>query len=316
LLSPLEFDIRTDVASESIQSLRIGRYSGALRLVAAAIALAAASCTPYNQYSHKPAEGPERAMRPVKATVVSMDEADRSGLQKRLFAIPFGTGADGTRLVEDFLARADAAKVRLIAGLTITVRSAKGGRALDCATAIVPESIATTHMRPGRTEMVSVPRLVTRSVMEPEFRCRTVTRSRLVTRTEYQQRCRYVSKPVTRSRTTYSSQYDSFSKGYRSVPRTETYTTYEGSNECRSEPVTRTTTEWQPEQECRSEMVSKTVTRFEYQLESQYRPPRLETIVRQRLRELSPVCRDAGPAGQPPGAGKPNRIEGAIYLER
>lgn len=304
------------MASESIQPSRVGRHSGALRLVAAASALAAASCTPYNQYSHKPAAGPERAMRPVKATVVSMEEADRAGLHRRQLAIPFGPGADGTRLVEDFLARADAAKVRLIAGLTITVRSAKDGRALDCATAIVPESIATTHVRPGGMEMVSVPRLVTRSVMEPEFRCRSVTRSRLVTRTEYQQRCRHVSKPVTRSRTTYTSQYDSFSKGYRSVPRTESYTTYESSNECRSEPVTRTTTEWTPEQECRTQMVPKMVTRYEYQLESQYRPPRLETIVRQRLRELAPVCRDAGPAGQPPGAGTPNRIEAAIYLER
>ena len=89
-----------------------------------------------------------------------------------------------------------------------------------------------------------------------------------------------VTRPVTRTRTTYSYQYDYSSKRSRSVPRTERYTAYESRNECRSEPVRRTRTEYVSKNECGFEPVTHLVTRYEFQLRSEYIPPRLESAAR------------------------------------
>jgi hypothetical protein len=66
-------------------------------------------------------------------------------------------------------------------------------------------------------------------------------------------------------------------------------TTYESQYECKSEPVTRMRSEMVHKTECGYESVTRMVTRYEFQLESTYVPPHMETLTRQRLRELDPV---------------------------
>jgi hypothetical protein len=66
-------------------------------------------------------------------------------------------------------------------------------------------------------------------------------------------------------------------------------------------------------QQCRPELVNKTVTRYEHQYESRFVPARLETVTRQRLRELEPECYVIPSQG--PGAGG-HRIEGRIFTDR
>lgn len=283
-------------------------------LLPALVLAVVASCTPRQQYAHQPAAGPERPLRPVRARVVAPADAAASGLRAEPLVIPFGDGADGTALLDDFLARADAAGARLVTDLAIVLRADDGEHTLECRTEVVPETVTRTEVRPGRTEAVLVPRRVTRTVTEQEYRCQTVTRTKHVTRTESEYRCEYVTKPVHKTRTVYRSEYDYGTRSSRSVPRTESYTEYERQRECRYQPVTKRVTEQVPERECRYEPVTRTVTRYEHQLEQQYQPPRMETIRRQRLRELEPACAVVGPAGQPPGAGAPNRLEGTLYL--
>ncbi|HVK78340.1 MAG TPA: hypothetical protein VM734_33775 [Kofleriaceae bacterium] len=278
--------------------------------------LAAAACTAGHQYGYAPAGGgPEQRLAPVQAEVVTADRAARAGLPGELRSFGFGDGADGTQLVADFLARADAEEAVMVSELAIYLRSVHDGQAVECRTEIVPETVTTSHWRPSRTETVSVMRPVTRTVTDYEQACSTTTRSESRMVTEYQQRCRMVSKPVTRTRTTYSSSYDYSSRSYRSMPRTETYTAYESQQECRSEPVTRYRTEQVPHRECHQRPVTRTVTRYEFQLESRFVPARVETLRRQRLRELEPVCYAAeGTAA--PGGGGGNRIEGRVHRKR
>jgi hypothetical protein len=73
--------------------------------------------------------------------------------------------------------------------------------------------------------------------------------------------------------------------------------------------------------ECSYQPVTRTVTRYEFQLESRYVPPRMETVTRQRLRELDPVCYQLeaaadDPALAPPARTRGNRIEGRIFTKR
>jgi len=285
-------------------------------LVVGMLVTVATGCTPYQQYDYKPAKGPATRMQPVKAQVVSAEDAARAGLRSQPLVVPFRGDADGTHLVEDFLGRADAAGAKMVSALAIYLHSDADGRALECRTEIVPETVTRSEWTSARYDTVPVQRPVTRTVTEYEHRCHTVMRSRMTYRTEYQQRCHMVSHPVTHTRTTYSTQYDSYSHSSRSVPHTESYTTYEYRNECHSEPVSRMVNESVPEQDCHSEPVTRTVTRYEFQLESRYVPPRLETITRQRLRELEPVCYDVGAGSEAPGATDGDRIEGTLHLPR
>ncbi len=272
--------------------------------------------SPQQQYTHKtPAAATERPLAPITAKVVSAAEAERSGLVEITLRTPFEAGADGTRLVADLLARADRERVELIADLAIyfPARDPRDGRVVECRSSIVPETLTETRTLPAHYESVSVSRPVSRVVTEPEQRCKPVTKYENKTSTEYEQRCGSVMKPVTRTRTAYRSEYDSFSKSYRQVPYTETYTAYESQYECKSEPVTKTRMEPVMRTECSSEIVTKTVTRYEFQLENRFVPARLETITRQRLRELDPECYLVPVPDGPPSSALTNRIEARAF---
>jgi hypothetical protein len=287
-------------------------------LLGPALAIAFTACVPSQQYGYQAASGPERPLPPVRAEVVTAERAAQEALPGEPLSFGFGPDADGTQLVADFLARADAAGAAMVSDLAIYLRTLRDGHVVECRTEIVPETVTSSRWKPAHTERVPVSRPVTRTVTEYEQRCTTVTRSQSRMVTEYQQRCRSVTRPVTRTRTTYSSSYDSFSKSYRSTPRTETYTAYESRQECRSEPVTRYRTERVPHRECRSHPVSRSVTRYEFQYETRFVPGRLETLGRQRLRELEPVCYvvagDAATSNAPGASG--NRIEGTLHRRR
>jgi hypothetical protein len=71
---------------------------------------------------------------------------------------------------------------------------------------------------------------------------------------------------------------------------------------------------------CRYEPVSQVATRYEYQMESQYVPPRLETLTQHRLRETEATCYapEAAQPPEPPAPAPPpaNRIEAVFYYPR
>lgn len=273
-----------------------------------------ASCSSRQAYTYQQAGGAETRMTPVSARVVAASEADASGLVPATVSIPFGAAVDGTKLVQDFLARADDRGAYLVADLAIYFQTTQDGRAVECRTDILPETVTETHTHPSRWEQVPVNRPVTRTVTEHQYRCHSVTKYESRSRTEYQQQCGSVSSPVTRTRTVYRSQYDYASKSTRSVPTTESYTSYESRYQCKSVPVTRSRTEPVLRNECRMEPVTRMVTRYEFQLENRFVPARLETITRQRLREREPACYVVAPAG-PPSTARTNRIEGRLYTQ-
>ena len=284
------------------------------------IAIALLGCTasqPQPEYTHKKARQPDQQLRVSTAKVVAPEEAQRSGLVELTLRTPFEAGADGTQLVEEFLARADKERVELVTDLAIYLqtRDPRDGRAVECRTSIVPETVTVAREIPAHYERVSVSRPVPRTVTESEQRCMPVSKMENKPHTEQQQKCGMVSRPVTRTRTAYRSQYDSYSKSYSQVPYTETYTAYESRYECRSEPVTRYRLESVTRTECKPHMVTKTVTRYEFQFETRFIPTRLETITRQRLRELDPECY-AVPVGGPPSSALVNRIEARAFTKK
>lgn len=272
-----------------------------------------AGCASQQRYTYKQPATAEKALPPVTARVVPAAEADASGLVPGALSIPFGGDTDGTALIERFLDGADQMRAHLITDLAIYLQTTRDERVVECRSRIVPETVQEQRVVPSHYEQVPVSKPVTRTVTEFERRCKQVTKYELRTRTEYQQKCGSVMKPVTRTRTAYRQQYDSFSKSYRSVPYTETYTAYESHYECKSEPVSRTKSEPVSQNECTSEPVTRTVTRHEFQFESRFVPARLELITRQRLRELDPEC--YAPSPGPPGFARRNRIEGRIFTQ-
>ena len=272
---------------------------------------------PQQQFTHKKPREPDRALPVTTAKVVAAEEAERAGLVEITLRSPFEGGADGTQLVEEFLARADRERVELLADLAIYLetRDPRDGRAVECRSSIVPETVTVGTTIPDHYERVSVSRPVTRTVTESQQRCKQVTKYENRPVTEYQQKCGSVSRPVTRTRTAYRSQYDSYSKSYRQVPYTETYTAYESHYECKYESVTRSKMQSVMRTECAPEMVTRTVTRYEFQLESRFIPAHLEKITRQRLRELDPECY-AAPVGGSPSSALMNRIEARAFTKR
>jgi len=272
---------------------------------------------PQPEYAHKKPREQDQMIRPTTAKVVGAEDAERSGLAELTLRTPFETGVDGTQLVEEFLARADRERVELIADLAIYLqtRDPRDGRAVECRSSIVPETVTIGREIPAHYERVSVSRPVTRTVTENEQRCAPVTKQENRSYTSYEQKCGSVTRPVTRTRTAYRSQYDSYSKSYRQVPYTETYTAYESRYECKSEPVARSRLESVTRTECTPHMVTKSVTRYEFQLESRFVPTHLEKITRQRLRELDPECY-AVRVGGPPSSALMNRIEARAFRRR
>lgn len=215
--------------------------------------------------------------------IIRAEDAKARGLEGERFDFAFGDNQDGTKLVLDFLDEARQQGARYVSDIRIVIRSRRAGRLLSCESRLRPfakrESETVPHETPGHTETRYVPKLVTRTV------------------TEYQYRCQMVSRPVTRTETTYQYQYDYLSKSSRSVPVTRTVTSTQYENQCRSEPVTRT------------------VTRYENQLETRYIPPKLTYVAAHYtdfdLIESRPQC---APSEEAPATARlPHRITGTIY---
>lgn len=261
-------------------------------------------------YSYQPRGGSERALQPVHAKVVTHREAVRHGPPTPL-SIPFAADRDGTELVGQFLAQADARHAAQVADVAIYLQTRHDEQIVECRSEVVPEEVTASEWRPPTSRLESVNKPVTRTVTESVYRCRPVTSSQMRSYTEYQQQCSTVSHPVQRSRTTYSSSYSSLTHSSTSTPHTEYYTEYQSSYECRSVPVSRMRSEMVTETRCSSEMQSRIVTQYEFQLENRYVPGHFESFTRQRLRELEPVCYTRDAASEP--AAPQNRIEGLLF---
>ena len=253
--------------------------------------------------------------------VVSADEAARRGLVAHPLSRDFGPDEDGTKLVDDLLAEAKRQGATAVSDISVSLASRAAEGPVACRTEILPETVAETRTIPGGSQLVSVQRPVQRMVTESEYRCHTTSHpGDARSTTEYHQSCHTVSRPVSRTRTTYSYQYDSFTHSSRSVPHTQSYTEYQSHQECRSEPQLKTRTESVSRNECRMEPVTHMVTRYEFQLESRYVPPRLETFTRFRLHETEPQCALVAPAAAPPAgaADTPplpaNHIDAVLYF--
>jgi hypothetical protein len=263
------------------------------------------------QYAYMQRDGAEKPLPPVNAVVVSHAEAAPYG-QAVPLAIPFATGRDGTQLVTEFLAQADARRAHHIADLAVFIQTRHDEQLVECRSDVVPESVTVSAWTPPTSRLVPMTHPVTQLTTEWVYQCRPVTTSQLRSHTETEQQCSTVSRPVQRSRTTYSTSYNSLTHSTTSVPHTEYYTEYQSSYECRSVPVTRMRNEMVTENKCGSEPQTRMVTRHEFQLEHQYVPGHFETFTRQRLHELEPVCYTIDPTG--PGATPQNRIEGSLYV--
>jgi len=262
-------------------------------------------------YSYQPRGGAERALRPIHAKVVTHQEALRLGRPTPL-SIPFAADRDGTELVGQFLAQADARRAAHVADVAIYLQTRHDEQIVECRSEVVPEEVTASEWRPPTSRVESVSKPVTRMVTESVYQCRPVTSSQMRSYTEYQQQCSTVSHPVQRSRTTYSSSYNSLTHSSTSSPHTEYYTDYQSSYECRSVPVFRMRSEMVTETRCSTEMQSRMVTRYEFQLENRYVPGHFETFTRQRLRELEPVCYPREAAASEPAVPQ-NRIEGMLF---
>lgn len=186
--------------------------------------------------------------------VLSPEQAAGAGLRAEDLRLTFADAADGTKLLERWIAAARQRGTFRVGELVLYVVQKSGGDTVECRSALYPQDSVEPHWVPGQVRVVPVTRPVTRST------------------TSFETRCRMVSHPVQRAETTYSSQYDSFSHSYHSVPSTHYVTSYEMRDECHSEPVTRLETTW----ECT--------------FEHRYEPPRLEYLAQKKLRESQPIC--------------------------
>lgn len=292
-----------------------GVLPGAARVHARLLGTIAALCIGCTGqvYTCQARTGAEQRLQPTRAQVVVHEEAGRHGRPTAL-SIPFTRGRDGTELVSEFLAIADARRAAHVADLAIYLQTRQDDQIVECRSEIVPEVATTSTWRAPVDRLIAVNRPVTRLVTEFVFQCKPVTTTEMRSYMESEQQCSNVSHPVQRSRMTYSTSYNSLTHSTSSIPHTEYYTEYQSSYECRSVPVSRTRSEMVTQTRCGSEPQSRTVTRFEFQLEQQYVPGHFETLTRQRLRELDPVCYTLGVAAGPGPNGPKNRIEGLLLL--
>ena len=246
---------------------------------------------------------------PPETLIVPAARAQKSGLPEARSFLAFGPDQDGTKLLADFLRKAQGRGARYASDIAFYFVTDRDGRKTECRIGIVPEDEIQTIAVPGRTEGVSQMVPVARSVTEMQYRCRLT--SKMVTGPEMhmENRCRMVSKPHTRTETTYTTQYDSFSKTTRSVPQTRMVTDYRMENECQMESVTKIVTKSQMVNECGMESVTRTVMRYEFQYQTRFIPPHFASITTKKLRETEPVCRALSEGEESKG----NRLEGALY---
>jgi hypothetical protein len=241
-----------------------------------------------------------------QAQVVSSDEAPDHGMPVSL-AIPFATGRDGTKLVADFLARADAARAERVADLAIIIQTRRDEQLIECRSEIVPEAVTSARWGPSPGRLVPLDPLVTRTVTEWVYQCRPVTHTETRSRIENEDRC----VPVTRVVPTSAAAFSDSAGGRTTVLPTDFYLEYRTVQECKKVPVLRTRSELVTETHCAPELMTREVTRHEFQLEQEYIPGHFEAFTRQRLRELEPVCYTPDPPAS--SQAEHNRIQGLLF---
>jgi hypothetical protein len=257
-----------------------------------------------------------------KAQVVSRQDAARQASATAL-VMPFGIGRDGTKLVADFLAKADVARADGVVDLAIVIQSRRDDHFVECRAEVVPESVSAPQWQPPAERVVALEPLITRTLTEWVYQCGPVNSTQMRSRTDYDEQCGYVTRAVPRATTVYlpgATNATSVSTGgavARStmssfVPITDFYTEYNSVYECQKVPVVRVAPELVTETKCAPDLQTRTVTRHDFQLEQLYIPGHFEGFTRQRLRELEPVCYTidarAARTAQPR-----NRIEGLLF---
>jgi hypothetical protein len=258
-----------------------------------------------------------------KTQVVSRQEAVHQASATAL-VMPFGIGRDGTKLVADFLAKADAARADAVVDLAIVIQSRRDDQVVECRAEVVPESVTAPQWQPPADRVLPLEPLITRTLTEWVYQCGPVTNTQIRSRTDYDKQCGHVTRALPRATTVYSPSMPNVvstlstngipTKSPTSssfVPFTDFYTEYHSVYECREVPVVRVGPELVTETKCAPDLQTRSVTRHEFQLEQLYIPGHFEGFTRQRLRELEPVCYTidarAAKAAQPR-----NRIEGLL----
>jgi hypothetical protein len=266
---------------------------------------AAQSATPAGAAAPAVAAAPRPTVS--QAQVVSSDEAPHHG-QPVPLAIPFATGRDGTRLVADFLARADAARAERVADLAIIIQTRRDEQLIECRSEIVPEAVTSARWRPSPEQLVPLDPLVTRTVTEWVYQCRPVTHTETKNRIENEDRCVPVIRVVP---TSAAAAFANSAGGRTTVLPNDFYLEYRTVQECQKVPVLRTHSELVTETQCAPELMTREVTRHEFQLEQEYIPGHFEAFTRQRLRELDPVCYTPDTPASP--TAEHNRIQGLLF---
>jgi hypothetical protein len=250
--------------------------------------------------------------------VVSHEEAVRFGGATPMVML-FGVGRDGTKLVADFLAKADAENAD-VADLSIVIQSRRDDHIVECRAEVAPESVTAPQWQPPKSRVVALEPRITRTVTEWVYQCAPVASSQIRSRTEYEEQCGMVTRAVPRATTVYSkSTVDvtgavtnaSPGTGTQVVPFTDFYTEYSSVYQCEQVPVVRVGPQQVTETRCAPDLQTRSVTRYEFQLEQLYIPGHFDAFPRQRLRELEPVCYTVD--ARPEQAGKlRNRLEGML----
>jgi len=234
--------------------------------------------------------------------------------------ILFGVGRDGTKLVAEFLAKADAEKAD-VSDLAIVLQTRRDDRLVECRSEVVPESLTAPQWRPHQNQVVPLEPKITRTLTEWVYQCGPATSSQIRSRTDYEEKCGNVIRAVPRSTTVYDKSMSGATNAITAsgsprmsasyVPFTDFYTEYNSVYECEQVPVVRVGPEQVTETKCAPDLQTHAVTRYEFQLEQLYIPGHFETFPRQRLRELEPVCYVAPehPAGE-------KHIDGLIFVRR
>lgn len=252
------------------------------------------------------------------AQVVSHQEAARTAGATPM-VIRFGSGRDGTKLVADFLAKADAEKAD-VSDLAVVIQTRRDDRLVECRSEVVPESVTAAQWQPHKNQVVPLEPKIARTLTEWVYQCGPVTSSQIRSRTDSEEKCGLVIRAVPRSTTVYVKSMADVTSAVTNtpartspsyVPFTDFYTEYHSVYECAQVPVVRVGPEQVTETKCAPDLQTHAVMRHEFQLEQLYIPGHFETFPRQRLRELEPVCYTVDARAAQPEKAR-NRLEGLL----
>ncbi|MFP2932823.1 hypothetical protein ACLESO_48300 [Pyxidicoccus sp. 3LG] len=221
------------------------------------------------------AHGPRRSGAGVLLAPAEL--ARQSGLEPWAISMPFPKDQDGTKLVLEFMDRAEASGARFISDVQVVFMAEEDGLPLECRTRLVPEGTAQDIQKGMRTARADGQRpaltLVKREVTRPEFTCGSQRVARLQT--------------------------DVYTHSYPTAPQKRSH------GVTRGHPFNDVT-------QCGYQPVTRLLTRFAFEDAVNYVPPEIA-----RVREARPELRieetDAECLPRDPLAPAVNRIEAVAY---